>query len=423
MVLHSITLTLTIPGDLIMRQSKSYLLLLLLSLSGCGTLTIWEPQPGLIYADPLAVSVSASANIEIGSVRATLDGRDVSNNFVFGSGTRSVSAVLQTTPGQHSLTVSAKVWNGWYRTYDPKSAQVSFNTAPGGSIALTISPQTLTLAPGTSQPIAVSITRGGAFQDDVTVSDGGSSIVIPASSTAGTLNIGVAGNAYPGEGTRGISADGRLYASRLYDQKALRLRVGHQPGPFSRALTVASSANQVVLGPDNLTTVSVQNAPPGAPRFEARFRQPTGPLGAPIGFEPGTPVSGGAGFCPHTYSAFVISGGSATSDHTATFFFLNDPLPRIPLTIPATVAGGPVVEPTLFFSKNCAIVIAVGADTTTQQAFRAQVYDLHRKNQICSIAFNAAPTSLQALMDSPANDNQKLTVTVGGQSTDCLLFP
>lgn len=410
---------------MIMRQNKIYLLLLLLSLSGCGTLTIGVPQPGLTYADPLAVSVSASADIQIGSVVATLDGRDVSSDFVFdsGSGTRSLSAVLQTTPGSHALTVSANVWNGWYRTYDPKSAQVSFTTAQGGSIALTISPQTLTLAPGTSQPIAVSITRGGAFQGDVTVSDGGSSIVIPAPSTTGTLNIGV-GNAYPGEYARGVSADGRLHASRLYSHHPLRVRVGHQPGPFARALIVASSANQTVLGPDNLTTLSVQNGPPGTPRFEARFRQPTGSLGAPIGFEPGTPVSGGAGFCPRAFSAFVISGGSATVNHTATFLFLDDPLPRIPLAIPATAAaGGAVVEPTLFFSKNCAIVIAIGADTSTQQAFRAQVYDLYRRKLICSIPFNAAPTSLQALLDNPANDNQKLTVTVGGQSTDCLLFP
>lgn len=409
-----------------MRQSKVFLLLFFISLSGCGTLTILEPQPNLTYADPLTVRVSASADMEIGSVRATLDGRDVSSDFVFdsGSGTRSLSAVLQTTPGPHSLTVSANVWDGWYRTYDPKSAQVSFNAAPGGSISLTISPQTLTLVPGTSQPISVSITRSGAFQGDVNISDGGSSIVIPAASTTGSLNIAVSSNAYPSDGARGISADGRLHANRLYDQKSLGLRVGHQPGPFTRAFVSANSANQIILGPDNLTTLSVQNGPPGTPRFEARYRQPTGSLGAPIVFEPGTPAFGGAGFCPSTFSAFVISGGTATADHAATFFFLNDPIPRIPLSIPATgVAGGPVVEPMLFFSKNCAVVIAVGADNTSQQAFRAKVYDLHRKKLICSIAFNAAPTTLQALLDGAANDNQKLTVTVGGQSTDCLLFP
>lgn len=396
-----------------------------MSLTACGSLTITRPQPNLTYADPLAVSVSASSDIEIGSVRATLDTVDVSGDFVFDTGRRSLSASLPTMPGPHKLSVSANIWNGWYQRYDPKSTEVSFDTAQGGSLALTISPTMLTLVPGASQNIAVSITRGGAFQGDVEVDSGTgtTSIVIPASGQTGSLPVSIGSGAFANEFVAHVNALGTLLNGPVGASQPFTMRIGHASGDFSRAFRAASIANDTATGPDYSTTLTVQNGAPGALRFEARYRRSTGPLGATIGFDPGTPAFGGAGFCPRPLTAFVISGGSTTADHAFTFFNLDDPLPRILLSIPATAsASAAVVEPVLFFSRNCGIAIAVGADTTLQQTFRAQVFDIHRRRLICSIPFSAPPATLQAHLDDPANNNQKLTVTVGGQATDCLLF-
>ena len=76
----------------------------------------------------------------------------------------------------------------------------------------------------------------------------------------------------------------------------------------------------------------------------------------------------------------------------------------------------------VFFSRDCTVVITVGADTQTQRTFRAEAYDVHRQRKFCSVAFDAAAASLQAELAPPAGDNQDLRITVGGQLKTCPLF-
>jgi hypothetical protein len=99
-----------------------------------------------------------------------------------------------------------------------------------------------------------------------------------------------------------------------------------------------------------------------------------------------------------------------------------DVFSRVPLTIPASVPNGSVVTPEVFFSRDCNVVITVGADTQTQRTFRAEAYDVHRGRTLCSVAFDAAGASLQAELAPPAGDSQDLRITVGGQLTTCSLF-
>jgi hypothetical protein len=41
---------------------------------------------------------------------------------------------------------------------------------------------------------------------------------------------------------------------------------------------------------------------------------------------------------------------------------------------------------------------------------------------MCSFAFDAAASTLQAELLAPAGDNQQLRVTLGGQPTTCSVF-
>jgi hypothetical protein len=92
-------------------------------------------------------------------------------------------------------------------------------------------------------------------------------------------------------------------------------------------------------------------------------------------------------------------------------------------TIPATAVGGTnVVQPKLHFSPTCEVVVIIGADTDpmTQQAFRAEAFDLPRRKHLCSVASNSA--QLQAQLLAPAAGNQVLRMTFGGLPTDCQIF-
>jgi hypothetical protein len=91
--------------------------------------------------------------------------------------------------------------------------------------------------------------------------------------------------------------------------------------------------------------------------------------------------------------------------------------------LPATAsASTPVVEPVLYFSPGCGLVVAVGADPTTQQAFRAHAFDIHQRKLLCSVAFNTPSTMVVAELLAPASGNQQLTITAGGQSSSCPVF-
>lgn len=46
----------------------------------------------------------------------------------------------------------------------------------------------------------------------------------------------------------------------------------------------------------------------------------------------------------------------------------------------------------------------------------------HRRRTLCSVAFDAAPTTLQAELLPPVADNQQLRIIVGGQPTICPVF-
>ena len=77
----------------------------LLSLAGhstvaCTSLSVTFPFEGKTYAAPVRVEVSASADIQNGSLRATLDGTDVSNAFT--SSGSYASASLPASPACRS---------------------------------------------------------------------------------------------------------------------------------------------------------------------------------------------------------------------------------------------------------------------------------------------------------------------------------
>jgi hypothetical protein len=47
---------------------------------------------------------------------------------------------------------------------------------------------------------------------------------------------------------------------------------------------------------------------------------------------------------------------------------------------------------------------------------------MNQNRALCSVAFDAAPATLQAELLAPSADNQELRVTVGGQTTSCAVF-
>lgn len=388
--------------------------------SSCPSLSI-SPDGGK-YPTPVTVNVSASDRIESGSFRVTVDGAD--RTAEFGSG----SAALALSPGMHTVQATANVWNDYDKRYDSKSAQASFEAGPPGSLALAISPTSVTVVPNGTADINLTVSRSGAFGGNVDVgayhpgSGTSDTTTINVFNSTGVLTVRAPVDARAAENTTQIIASGSLYSTFLRDTKLLRFRVGHLSGSFSRATFAARSAGDHAVGPDGQTTLDVDNGPPMTPRFEARFRHPTFTQGRPVGFEPGVPVSGGAGFCTTGRTGFVISGGNANTAHTLTLVLFDDVFSLQAFPIPAAPPNSTVVVPQVFFSRDCAVIIMVGADMQTQHAFRAEVYDMHRQRTLCSVPFDSPAANLLASLAAPAADNQELQITVDGQTRTCPLF-
>lgn len=389
-------------------------------LASCTSLSI-SPDGGK-YPTPVAVSVSASDRIESGSLRVTVDGTD--RTAEFGSG----SATLALSPGMHTVRATANVWNDYDRRYDPNSAEASFEAGPPGSLTLSISPTSVVVAPNGSADISLTVLRSGAFGGNVDISASypgystTDTTTINLFNNTGSLTVRARPDAMAAEFTRQIIASGQLYSTFLRDEKPLRFRIGHRSGPFARATFAARVAGDHAVGPDGQTTLDVDNGPPMTPRFEARFRHPTFTRGAPVGFEPGVPASGGAGFCTTGRTGFVISGGNANTAHTLTLVLFDDVFSLHSFSIPASAPNGAVVTPQVFFSPDCAVLIMVGADVQTQHAFRAQVYDMHRQRMLCSVPFDSPAATLLASLAAPAADNQELRITVDAQTKTCAMF-
>jgi hypothetical protein len=187
-----------------------------------------------------------------------------------------------------------------------------------------------------------------------------------------------------------IIATGSLYDDFLRDEKALAFRVGHKVGVFQRGSIAARNAGHTALGPDGQTSLAVQNGAPMQPRYEAKFSRPTFTRGTVVNFDLGTPIVGGAGFCATGAVGFVVSGGSTTVTHTATFVMIEDVYTQIPLPIPVAGQSGNVVTPDIYFSSDCSVVIMVGADDQTQHAFRAEIYDLDRQRSLCTVVYDVS---------------------------------
>lgn len=400
-------------------------LLLAAALAGCAGLSV-GPGGG-VHPTPVTVSVDAGADIEIGSLRALVDGVDRTSEFQYASpGTQRLYARLNLGPGMHTVQATANVWNGYDRRYYPRSAQATFEAAPGGSLAVSISPTAVAVLPGGAATIGLQITRTGSFTGEVSVGESnpgygtGNTTTISIFDTTGTIPVAARSDAWAAEVTRTITATGTLFSTFVRDDKPLTFRIGHRAGPFTRATYSARSAGQSAT--QNQVALNVENGPPGGARFEARFRHPSGYPSVVVGFEPGVPLVGGAGFCSTDAVGFVMSGGAANGDHALTLVLFEDVFSRVALAIPASVPNGAVVVPEVFFARDCAVVIMVGADTQTQRAFRAQVYDVHRRRTLCGFAFDAAASTLQAELPAPVGDNQTLRVTIGGQTISCPLF-
>ena len=410
-----------------MMRSKHLWMASFCALAGCAAGISVNPNGGK-FASPVGVSIDAGADIELGSVHVEVDNQDQTNAFVFSNpGTRSLSASLQLTPGTHTVSATANVWNGLYRRYDPKSASATFEAGAPGGVTVTISPTAVAVMPGGTATVNVTIARTGAFTGDVEIfesdptygSTNPRTVVAPA--TTGTLTSTARADSWALDGRRDIYARGKLYDGGVQDVKRLSFRVAHKVGTFTRAGLSAVGAPVTVMSPDNQTTLHVDNGPPNGQRFEARFTRPTNSYGARVGFDPGTPVNGGAGFCASGEFGFVVSGGSTTTPHTVTLVYMDDAYAKIPLSVPASSGTGAVVTPEVYFSRDCTVAITVGANTQTSHAFRATVYDVHQRKNICSLPFNT-PASLQAELLPPAGDNQTLRVTVDGQQNNCPVF-
>jgi len=407
-----------------------FLLVSVVGLAGCAGLSV-GPNGGP-FPSPVTVDVYAGADIEIGSLRALVDGADKTSAFAWsGPGLRSLSATLTLAPGMHSVQATANVWNGLYRSYDPKSAQASFEAVaagPPGSLSLAITPTSVAVFPGGTATIQFTVTRSGSFTGDVAVFDSdpifgsGPTTTLPATDTVGTIRATARADALPGEQRHNVHARGMPLSVTAGDVKPLTFRIAHRPGALARSPQVARTAGQSALGPDTQTTLSVENGAPGTPRFEARFRRRTNSIGATIGFDPGVPSTGGAGFCPTGAVGFVLSGGSASMAHSLTLVIFEDAFSPRPFTITASAAGGAVTTPEIFFSRDCGVLAMVGADPLGQHAYRAQFFDVDQNRALCSLAFDAAPATLQAELLTPSADNQELSVTVGGQTTNCAVF-
>jgi len=247
-------------------------------------------------------------------------------------------------------------------------------------------------------------------------------MIIYGNSYTDTLQLTAPVRSRVREENTAVTATGLLYSETVDDRKPLKLRFAHHPGLFSAAPLGAKHALDTQVGPDGVTTLIVQNGPPGARRWEASFRRQSSTILRGIDFDPGTPDFGGGGFCPAGEGGFVISGGSATAAHEISVLLFDDlDLQLFPL--PATAPGSTsVVQPRLFFSPTCGVVVMIGADAdpTTQQAFRAEAFDLVRRRRICSVPSNAP--QFQAQLLAPAAGNQILRITFGGQQTDCRIF-
>ena len=389
--------------------------------AACTTLTISTPEANRTYAAPIRVSISGSGNFEPGSFRATIDGADVTSAFTMSSDSGVASLAL--ADGDHTLQAFANVWDKHSAAYLARSATVAkFTTGPPGAIDLQIPSPVIAIAPSTTQQLPVWIGRSGAFTGEVNVATAlGGSTIIYGNAYTGSLTPTAPSPARVEVRNTDVVASGSLYSGIVSDREPLTIRLTHRPALLSPATVAVRQALGTAVGPDGVTQLTVQNGPPGARRFEAVFRRNSLAVGSPIGFDPGSPAFGGAGFCPAGEGVFVISGGSASAAHEVSIFLFHDPSDVQTFSLPATASGSVnVIEPKLFFGPACGVIVMTGVDPATPGGFRATAFDLIRKQPLCN-ATSSQP-QLQAQLLPPVAGNQILSIALGGQQTDCPIF-
>jgi hypothetical protein len=409
------------------RLARSLVMACGVALAACASLSI-SPN-GEKFASPVTIWVSANADIEIGSLRATVDGADRTAEFNYGSpGLQGLYATLNLATGTHTVEATANVWNSYDRRYDPRSAKATFEAGPPGSLVLnTPVPNAAAVLPGGSTLVSITIARQGSFGGPVHVgaSYPGYAFDDSADISIFDTSVGLTFRARPQSGadelTRRIIATGQLFNGSVRDEKPFTFRIGHRVGNFTRATRAARVDGDTATATDG-ATLSVGNGPPNGLRYQARFTHPTYGPGTVVQFDPGTPSAGGAGFCQGSMPGFVISGGNSTTQHKITLVWYQGYSETLPLTLPASAPNNPAVGPEIFFSVDCTMMIMVGADALGQHTFQAVVYDIDRRRTFCTVPFNSPAANLQAQLVAPVADNQNLVVTVDGQNINCPLF-
>lgn len=430
-----------------LRRVRTWLTVLACGVLSACVISIDEPTEGSTVTLPSAgatTKVTVTGNASYTGLKVTVDGVDSSSKMVSKSNKRD-EGDLAFSPGAHTIVASANVYC-WYCTNKTSSSTqtrsftVVIASGPGtpggggGTVGLSLQPSTVALERGKSGTTTASVTRGGGFTGDVTVTvtslpSGvtGSALTIPAAQTSGTLTLNASSSAAFGQKSVSVKGTGPGGTPASSNQpltvvvpRAAGAFIEASPAPYFNS-TTGSTVNSLsgTFSADIKTGTQTGLPQPRA----AVFRKGTTPVGQPVGFTLGPQSNlGGAGFCKDNTPATQPTqtrGVGMTSQPVGSnaqygFTFLDLPgnanILRQMVANSNKASPALFMQPRVFFSPDCTLALVAGVNTTGPSNYEVSVQDLQTGNPpsgSCGwpIQFNVA-NAFSALVKLTNNQTQ-----------------
>ena len=335
--------------------------------------------------------------------------------FVFDYGNKVAKATLTAANGAHKIDASYQIPPTLFGLYggSRKDGSVTFTVGvappppppppPAGTVTLSLSPTTVVIERGKSGTVGVTVTRGGSFTGDVTISLSGlppdvtsNPLTIPSGQTSGMLTLNVGASATFQQKIATVTGAGPA-GSPTAAGKQFTLVIPRALGAFSEASPApyTSSVPSSVASLSSTFSASITTGTQaGLPQARAaQFKKGSNAIGPAIGFTLGLPITnlGGAGFCrdnnttqPPLTRGVVLTNAPVGSNAQYGFTFID--LMGTPNVIRQIVADGskssPAVtaQPRVFFSPDCTLALVTGVYVLGPSNFAVNVLDLQTGN-------------------------------------------
>jgi hypothetical protein len=409
----------------------------LCAMTACSSYGIKSPTGGAtLPSAPVAFQIDWTPAGPIKNFKANLDGTDRTASFAIGAS--SATASLAVSAGSHTFSSTADIYDPLYRTDIARSGTVTFAVQasppppppPAPDFSLSTTP-TLTVVRGSAGNLTVTVTPTNGFTAPVQLSVSSP----PAGVTAGTATVASGQTS----GVLALSASsGAAFGSKAVTVQgsgggrahtaSFDLRVTRAAGAFTKATFAVTTPPQTSTSGAAKVTARLGSDEGLPSTFAAVFERAaggTGRLGQPIGYNHGATnmqnvAYGGAGFCAASTAGFVIAGkgpgviAAASAQYVVYLLQFTNPALLSQAEV-AAFRSAYYFAPTVYFSPDCTLAIAVGAHPLGPANNMAQVIDLTRATVIGSVDFSP-PTFTASVVNVAAG--QRVEFVAGGQTTN-----